>query len=63
MLIPEHLRDSAGEFTFSAGHPRNYSVEGDHLIDEWKGEKTEALPMAKGTFLRTRILAGRHMFE
>ena len=48
----------------AAGFPATYTVEGDHLIDEWKGEKTEAFPMAKDTFFeREDLWAGRPLFE
>jgi Domain of unknown function (DUF3471) len=47
---PSTFKDYVGQYTFRPGFPATYTVEDGHLIDEWKGEKTEALPMAKGTF-------------
>jgi ketosteroid isomerase-like protein len=53
---PETLKDYEGRYTFRPGFPATYAVEDDHLIDEWKGEKTEALPMAKDTFFEREDL-------
>jgi ketosteroid isomerase-like protein len=53
---PSTFKDYVGRYTFRPGFPATYTVEGDHLIDEWKGEKTEALPMAKDTFFEREDL-------
>ncbi|MGB7847409.1 MAG: DUF4440 domain-containing protein [Candidatus Acidiferrum sp.] len=55
-IDPRTLKDYEGRYTFRPGFPATYTVEGDHLIDEWKGEKTEALPMAKDTFFEREDL-------
>jgi hypothetical protein len=47
---PETLKNYSGEYTFRLGVSAIYTVEGGHLMDEWKAEKTEALPVAKDTF-------------
>jgi ketosteroid isomerase-like protein len=50
------LNDYEGQYTFRPGFPATYTVEGDHLIDEFKGEKTEAFPMAEDTFFEREDL-------
>ena len=55
-IDPKTLNDYVGEYTFRPGFPATYTVEDGHLIDEWKGEKTEALPMAKDTFFEREDL-------
>jgi hypothetical protein len=55
-IDPRTLKDYEGRYTFRPGFPSTYTVEGGHLIDEWKGERTEALPMAKDTFFEREDL-------
>ncbi|MBI3476822.1 MAG: DUF4440 domain-containing protein [Acidobacteria bacterium] len=54
---PKTFKDYAGEYEhFRPGFIVTYSVEGDHLIDEWKGDKIEAFPMGKDTFFEREDL-------
>ena len=53
---PSTFKDYIGQYTFRPGFPATYTVEDGHLIDEWKGERTEALPMAKDTFFEREDL-------
>jgi ketosteroid isomerase-like protein len=54
---PKTFKDYAGEYEhFRAGFRVTYTVEGDHLIDEWKGDKIEAFPMGKDTFFEREDL-------
>jgi len=55
-IDPRILKDYEGRYTFRPGFPATYTVEDGHLMDEWKGEKTEALPMAKDTFFEREDL-------
>jgi ketosteroid isomerase-like protein len=50
------LKDYAGHYTYRPGFPATYTVEAGRLMDEWKGEKVEALPMAKDTFFEREDL-------
>jgi ketosteroid isomerase-like protein len=62
-IDPRTLKDYEGQYTFRPGFSATYTVEGGHLIDEWKGEKTEALPMAKDTFFEREDLGWTTLFE
>jgi len=54
---PKTFKDYAGEYEhFRPGFTVTYRVEGDHLIDEWKGDKIEAFPMGKDTFFEREDL-------
>ena len=55
-IDPRTLQDYVGQYTWRSGFPATYTVQGDHLIDEFKGEKTEAFPMAKDTFFEREDL-------
>jgi len=55
-IDPRILKDYIGQYTFRPGFPATYTVEDGHLMDEWKGEKTEAFPMAKDTFFEREDL-------
>ena len=55
-IDPRTLQDYVGQYTWRPGFPATYTVEDGHLMDEWKGEKTEALPMAKDTFFEREDL-------
>jgi hypothetical protein len=51
------FKDYAGEYEhFRPGFKVTYTVEGDHLIDEWKGDKVEAFPMGTNTFFEREDL-------
>jgi ketosteroid isomerase-like protein len=54
---PKTLKDYSGQYEhFHRGFMATYTVEGDHLFDEWKGDKIEAFPMAKDTFFEREDL-------
>lgn len=54
---PKTFKDYAGQYEhFRPGFMVTYTVEGDHLIDEWKGDKIEAFPMGKDTFFEREDL-------
>jgi ketosteroid isomerase-like protein len=55
-IDPKTLQDYIGQYTWRAGFPATYMVEDGRLIDEFKGEKTEAFPMAKDTFFEREDL-------
>ena len=48
---PKTFMDYAGQYEhFRPGFTVTYTVEGDHLIHQWKGDKLEAFPMGEDTF-------------
>jgi ketosteroid isomerase-like protein len=60
---PKTLRDYAGQYEhFRPGFMATYTVQGDHLIDEWKGDKIEAFPWEKIPFSSAKTWAGPRLF-
>jgi ketosteroid isomerase-like protein len=53
---PKTLHGYEGQYTYRPGFPSTYTVEGGHLMDEFKGEKVEAFPMGKDTFFEREDL-------
>ncbi len=54
---PKTFKDYAGQYEhFRPGFTTTYTVEGDHLIDEWKGDKIEAFPMGGDSFFEREDL-------
>ena len=39
-----------GQYTYRRGLAATYTIEGEHLIDEFKGVKAEVFPMGNDTF-------------
>jgi len=54
---PATFKDYAGEYEyFRPGFVNTYTVEGERLIDGWKGDKIEAFPMGNDTFFEREDL-------
>jgi ketosteroid isomerase-like protein len=47
---PKLFKDYVGQYDFAPGLPDTYTVEGDHLMEEWKKTKQEAFPLGQGSF-------------
>jgi ketosteroid isomerase-like protein len=50
---PKTLKDYVGRYEYRPGFANTYTVEGGHLMDEWKGAKSEAFPIRKDTFFES----------